>query len=362
MATQSRLEDPALAPAAEAAADHYQVGLRELLEREPYAVEFFQAVRLLERLFPFRAPVGRLDSRPAEEVARFSANTDVAFPASEIQALELRPDTPARMTVNFMGLIGPLGVLPLSYSMLVLERARARDYAMRDFLDIFHHRIISLFYRAWEKYRFTVAYERDQRDRVTDHLHDLVGLGTDGLRDRLAVPDEALLFYVGLLALRTRPAVALEQLLEDYFGVPVEVQQFIGGWYALDVDTQCRLGDEERSSDQLGLGAVVGDEIWDQQSRVRIRLGPMTRRQYDQFLPNGSAYEPLRSLTRFFSGEQFDFEVQLVLARDEVPGCVLGADGDSVPPLGWCTWLRSAPLARDPDETILSLQQTGAHP
>jgi type VI secretion system protein ImpH len=333
--------------------------LEAMLRSDPNSFEFFQAVRLLMRLRPDREPVGRF-TRPSAEAVRFAAHLPPGFPASEIQALTLPPDAPGedglpRMTVNFMGLTGPLGVLPLVYTQYVAERVRARDTALRDFLDLFHHRIISLFYRAWEKYRFAVAYERGEGDVLTEHLRDLVGLGTPGLADRLPLPDDALLSHAGLLGIRPRPAQALEQLLGDYFDVPVAIEQFVGGWYSLAAATQCRVGDESQgASGQLGLGAVVGDEIWDIQSRVRIRLGPLPREQYEQFLPGGSAYEPLRALVRFFGNEQFAFDLQLVLTRDEVPGFVLGAEGDP-PPLAWCTWLRSAPFARDPDDTILEL-------
>ncbi len=328
-----------------------QPELRAHVTENPTSFEFFQAVRVLERLFPGRAPVG-LFHDPSEEVARFTVNPDTAFPASEIQRLGLEADHPARMVVNFMGLTGPEGVLPYAYSLLVSERIRERDTAFRDFLDLFHHRIISLFYRAWEKYRFAVSYERDQQDRLTQHLKDLVGLGEPGLQDRLGIRDDALIFYAGLLGPQQRSAAALQQVIEDYFGVEAEVEQFVGGWYPLAASTECTLGDEGDASEQLGLGAVAGEEVWDPQARVRVRLGPLTRRQYDEFLPFGNAYGPLRTLTRFFCGEQFDFEVQLVLARDEVPPSILGGD-DS--PLGWCTWMRSQPFSRNADDTILTL-------
>jgi type VI secretion system protein ImpH len=349
------MEALVVTPAAEpdAALPPVQLELEDQLKGSPTAFEFFQAVRLLERLLPGRSPVG-LFGDPAEEVARFVVNPDTAFPASEIQSLELRSDAPARVAVNFMGLTGPEGVLPYSYSLLVSERMRSRDTTLRDFLDLFHHRIISLFYRAWEKYRFGVAHERNQRDIVTQHLKDLVGLGEVRLQDRLALRDDVLLFYAGLLAPQQRSAAALQQLIEDYFGVRVEVEQFVGGWYPLSPETRCAVGEDEDASEQLGWGAVAGDAVWDPQARVRLRLGPLTRRQYDEFLPNGRAFEPLQTLTRFFSGDQLDFEVQLQLARDEVPACTLGADGPGSP-LGWCTWMRSQAFARDPDDTILTL-------
>jgi type VI secretion system protein ImpH len=322
---------------------------------EPNSFGFFQAVRLLERLSPDRAAVGDLDTLPSDEVVRFSVPPSISFPASEIQTLEKTRSGQAHMSVNFMGLTGPLGVLPYHYTLLTAERARARDNTLQEFFGIFHHRIISLFFKAWEKYRFIIGYERNRSDPLTNHLHDVVGLGVEPLKNRLPVPDDALLFYTGLLAPQQRSAVALQQMLEDYFAVPVQIEQFVGAWYSLSRDTQCSLGDDTTASNQLALGAVAGDEIWDQQSRVRVRLGPLSRTRYEEFLPGGTAHEPLRSLVRFFSGDQFEFEVQLVMARDDVPGCLLGADGSAETPLGWCTWLATAPLARDPDDTCLTL-------
>ena len=210
------------------------------LREEPYLFEFFQAVRLLERSFPGKSPVGRFNP-PSTEVVRFVANSTLAFPASEVQSLEWPKDGPGQMKVNFMGLTGPEGVLPLYYTSLLAERMRAGDRSAVDFFDIFNHRIISLFYLAWEKYRFSVAYEREGLDPFSHHLMDLIGLGTPGLQNRLPVLDDSLLYYSGLLAQRPRSAAALRNLLGDYFEVPVEVEQFAGGWYPLDRNTQTSL-------------------------------------------------------------------------------------------------------------------------
>ena len=323
-----------------------------MLRAEPASFEFFQAVRLLERLSPDRAPVGGFGD-PAAEAVRFRANVEFGFPPSEISTLVDDGEGPPEMTVNFMGLTGPQGALPLHYSQIVRERVRSKDTALRDFLDLFNHRAVSLFYRAWEKHRFTVSHERNRDDLLTRHLLDLVGLGTRGLQGRLPLADETLLYYAGLLAVPSRPATALESLLADYFDVPVEVEQFVGGWYALDEATCCRLGDQARAAAPLGGGAVVGDETWDQQSRIRVRIGPLTRRQFEGFLPTGDAHEPLRALVRFFTGDAVDAQARLVLARDEVPRFTLG--DDAVPPLGWGTWLSTKPARRDPDETVLTL-------
>ncbi|HEU4628435.1 MAG TPA: type VI secretion system baseplate subunit TssG [Gemmatimonadaceae bacterium] len=328
--------------------------LEALLRDHATSVEFFQAVRLLERTHPDRTPVGGFGD-PAAEVARFSVPPSIAFPASEIQSLTVDDEGPARMAVNFLGLTGPTGVLPHAYTLQVAERARLRDTALRDFLDLFHHRLVSLFYRAWEKYRFTVAHERARRDPLAAHVADLIGFGTEGLQGRLALRDESLLFYSGLLASHRRSAVGLEQLVSDYFGVPVTVEQFVGEWYPLATADQCALDDAlESPSSRLGSGAVVGDEVWDPQAHVRLRLGPLTRTQYDDFLPGGSALARLRELVRVYADDQLDVEVQLVLRHDAVPPCRLGAEGPALP-LGWATWLRTAPSAHDADDTVLSL-------
>ncbi len=356
MATTRRPQDPDVASAAGAsgAVDPERWPIARTLDREPWHFEFFQAVRLLQRMSPQRQVVGRF-SNPRDEAVRFGAHASVGFPASEIQALARPAAGPVALTVNFMGLTGPLGVLPLAYSSLVIDRVRARDGAMRDFFDLFNHRIVSLFCQAWEKYRFAIAYERGERDRFSFQVRALIGLGTPGLENRQHVSDDSLLYFSGLLGLHARSATGLRQLLIDYFGVPVEVDQFVGAWYPVEPDLQCCLGLESSDSERLNLGALVGDEIWDQQSRVRVRMGPLTLEQYLDFLPGGEAHRRVRALTSFFAKGEFDVELQLVLRRAEVPPCELKFGGGVVPQLGWTSWVKSAPFARDPGETVLEL-------
>jgi type VI secretion system protein ImpH len=327
----------------------------EKLRREPFSFDFFQAVRLLERFFPERTSVGRF-AHPNTEVARFAAHPSLAFPASQIQAMDWPDDKPVQMTVNFMGLTGPAGVLPNVYTTLLIERLRGNDTSPRDFLDLFNHRIISLFYRAWRKYRFDVACEEGERDLFSRHLLSLLGLGTEGLRDRQAVSDDTLVYYAGLLAQRPRSAQALQQILADFFNVPVQIEQFAGGWYRLDPQTQCRLSEGNSESEELGFGAVVGDEVWNQQSKVRVVLGPLTLERYTEFLPGGRSWEPLQAWVRFFSNDEWDFEVKLILERQQVPACTLGVEGASGPQLGWVSWVKSVPFSRDPDDTVLALK------
>jgi len=345
MAAESRVSTPDLSVEA------WESALREA----PDAFAFFQAVRLLHRRPGGRQAVGEF-ADPGAEVVRFSSNPSLAFPAGEVQSLRQDPEGRARMMVNFLGLVGHMGVLPVQYSLLVDEQAAQEGDpdAFRDFLDIFQHRLISLFYRVWERSHFFVPFERGEDDTLSRRLLDLVGLGSGDLRGRMEIKDQALLFYAGLLGSHHRSAVALERLLEDYFQVPVEVIQFRGGWYGISRDSQCRI-DDELAGGGLGEGMALGDEIWDPQARIQLRIGPLRRDEYDEFLPGGRAHAPLRQITQFFSDGQFDFEVQLVLHRDDVPGIVLGAEEKDAPPLGWCTWIRTRPMARDADETTFPI-------
>ena len=324
------------------------------LHDDACSFEFFQSVSLLQRLLSERRPVGHF-SNPEDEVVHFHANPRMGFPASEVQQLEFHADGPADMMVNFMGLTGPEGVLPYVYSELILERLRAKDRTLQSFFDIFNHRAISLFYRAWQRSRFPVNYAAGSQDYFTQYLRDLLGIGTQGLADRQATEDEALMHYVSLFAMQSRSAVALEQVLADYFEVPVEVEQFTGAWYALDESAQSVMDERESMSMQVGSGAVVGDAVWDRQGRARVRIGPINMERYNDFLPGGSAHSALRAITQFFSNGCVDFEAQLVLDRKEVPAVELDLDSKHPARLGWVSWAKTAPLNADKDDTVLAL-------
>jgi type VI secretion system protein ImpH len=329
--------------------------VRDLLFAEPCTFDFFQSVRILGWLQPGKSPVGRY-SHPHNEVVRFGANPILHFPASAIHELNERPDASPEMIVNFMGLIGPLGALPNYVTELIASRVRARDRAMLAFFNIFNHRLTSFFYQAWEKNHFTVAYERDRSDPVTACLYAMVGFGTKGIRGRQPVEDEAFIYYSGLFGLIPKSALALESVLSDYFDVPVELEPFIGTWRTLADPDLCEFGGEVPESTMLGMGAVVGDEIWDQGSRLRIKLGPLTAARYREFLPTGKAWQELRAIVRSFCGYDLEFEVQLILKREDVPAFELRPPADDSLYLGWLTWLKSGDeFDRNPGDTILLL-------
>ncbi len=325
--------------------------LTQELFDEPYRFEFFQAVRLLERIYTDRDPVGR-DADAAREVVRFRTRQTLSFPACEIHDLTQDPHQdgrPPEMMVSFMGLTGPLGVLPHQYTELLMDRARYRDTALWSFLDIFNHRMISFFYRVWEKYHFPIAYERTGEDQFTAYIFDLIGMGTNGLRRRLSFKDQGLLFYSGLIAQRPHSATAIGAIVGDYFSVAANVTQFAGEWLKLE-DNVTSLGG---ANSQLGVSTIAGARVWSDQSKFRVRLGPMSLKKFTTFVPIGSAYKPLTEAVRLLVGLEFEFDIQLVLKSDEVPFSVLGRDQNG-PRLGWTSWLKTLDFTRDDDQVVIS--------
>jgi type VI secretion system protein ImpH len=337
MATESRGTDPPLE--------------RTLFE-ESYLFDFFQAVRLLERLYPDRSPVGG-EAPPGREIVRFLAKLSLVFPPSSIDRIEpsQEPESAPKMTVAFLGLTGPSAVLPQVYTELLLQRQRAGDRTLADFLDLINHRLISLFYRAWEKHHVIVAHERGRDDRFARYLFALMGLGLPSLRDRQTFPDEALLSYAGFFARRHRPAVVLESLLGDVFDIPVAVEQFFGHWLALQPCDRSTIG-ADGAHNALGVSMVVGERVWDEQGSIRLRLGPLSFDQFRSFLPDGAAHRHLAELVRLFVGAELDFDIQLVLKAPEVPDCRLTAAPGQGVRLGRYAWTKNRPLGHDADEAV----------
>jgi type VI secretion system protein ImpH len=331
--------------------------LDEQLFEEPYRFDFFQAVRLLGRMNAARVPVGRHGSGPDREVVRFRSHPSLQFPPSQIVRLQNTADgnepgdAPPEMVVSFMGMIGPVGVLPNHITELVAERVRYKDTAMWSFLDLFGHRMVSLFYRAWERYRFTVAFERGDRDHFSDYLFSLIGLGTRGVRDDLKFPHKGLLLYSGLIAQRPHSASALEAVLSDYFGINARVNPFTGQWLKLDPESLCLLGS---ANSELGIGTIAGDRVWDVQSKFRMTFGPLTLSQFRRFIPSNPDSQVSAQLIKLMTGDELDFDLQLILRADEVPHCSLSASAETRPMLGWTTWLKTRPFTADDSQVVFS--------
>ncbi len=357
---------------------------RQLLE-QAHQFEFFQAVRLMHRIAhapgsaASRRPLGG-DSALSQEVVRFRATPSHSFPAGSVASLHAGPtaESPQEMTVAFHGLTGPQGVLPQHYTALLIERVRAKDFSLRDFLDMFNHRALSHFYRAWRKYRFPFAYEEvavgnalrgvpveaerhgvrslQTDDLFTECLYCLLGLGTDGQRGRAEFGDEALLYFSGHFAHWPRSAVALEGVLNEYFQIPTTVKQFQGEWLYLAVEDRSALPALGRLGQYTGLGteAVVGSRVWDVESKFRLRLGPLSYGEFRRLQPDGDMLRPICEMVRLYAGTHLEFDVQLVLKHREVPRCRLGGNAAGGSRLGWNTWVRHGEFPADVDDAIFS--------
>ena len=326
----------------------------ELFE-EPYRFEFFQAVRLIQKIATDKKPVGG-EALPHEEAIRFRSRIAFDFPASEFQEIRKLTDDSSdeerlEMIQNFMAMAGVSGALPVHYTELAFSRLRYRDTTLWAFLDIFTHRVVSLFYRAWAKYRVSIGYENGDGS-FTSYLYDFAGLGTKGLRGRLDVDDESLLPYAGLISQKPHSSTSIENIISDYFGLEAKVEPFVGQWLELSRSEWTLAG---KANHVLGGRAIIGTRVWDHQSKFRIRLGPLSVSQYLAFLPNGSGYRSLRSILRFLIGDELDYDAQLCLLAKQVPATILTTKAMRRPLLGWTSFLKSQPFVEDDEQLVLQL-------
>ena len=326
---------------------------------DPAAAEAFQAVRRLARARAEGGPPVGADVRPDAEPVRFHAADGMRFPETELAAPPDPASGPADrtdLTVAFMGLTGPSGVLPDHYSELVVERRRARDPGLALFLDLFNHRAVSHFYRAWAKYRLPVAYEEARGsldDGFSRTLAALAGLGLTALKPR---PDQAaLLGLAGPLSRRVRSADGLRRILSALFDLPVRVEELQGRWIDIGEDDRTRLGSAEHpegSFARLGVDAVAGASTYDVQGRIRLRFGPMGLDRFRSFFAADGPRREVSDAVRMTVGSAVDFDLRLVLRREEAPPLRLG-DPDSPALLGRTTWLLHGPAERDLDDAVL---------
>jgi type VI secretion system protein ImpH len=320
------------------------------LVRCPYAFDFFRAVRLLESQRVDLPRIG-FSISPAEDPVRFWQNPSLRFAPSTLDSVRSGgTDTVPRLAVNFFGLFGPNAPLPPHITEYVLERElHHHDPTITAFFNLFHHRLISLFYRAWAANQKAVDLDRPTDQRYALYIGALFGIGMEALQERDAVPDAAKLFFSGRLVCQTRNAEGLEAILRQYFQIPVQVETFTGRWLQLPQDSICRLG-QSAESGSLGLNAIAGERFWDSQLSFRMRFGPMGLADYERMLPKGASFERVKYWVLNYCGQHFFWDVQLVLRADEVPATRLGHAGR----LGWTSWLKTKPFARDADELILN--------
>jgi type VI secretion system protein ImpH len=320
------------------------------------AVEFgfFEAVRWIEAAFPEKPRIGT-SAHASQDPVRFGQDPSLVFAPTEIASFTPGGDgRPPRLAGYFFGLLGPNGPLPLHLTEYARERLRnAGDPTFARFLDLFHHRMLSLFYRAWAIHEPTVSFSRPGDDRYAAYVGALFGLGMPSLRGRDAFPDLARLHFAGIFSAQTRHAAGLRAVLQGFFGMPVAIREFVGAWLELPRDQRWRLGESPRTG-TLGRTAAAGARVWDCQHKFRIVFGPLALADYRRLLPGGDSLRRLLPLVRFYAGDELLWDVSLILRGDEVPAPCLGREGR----LGWTTWLPARGAGRDRADLRLNPHRT----
>ena len=325
------------------------------LEAEPHRFGFIAALRKLECLYDDRPRLGE-SPRAADDAVRLGQDPSLAFAPRPIAGFKAgTQSTPDRLNTFFFGLFGPNGPMPLHLSEFVHSRdLNDGDRTFRAFADLFHHRLLSLFYRASVNGEPTINLDRRDENRFDMFIGAFLGVGPEEFRDRDALPHSAKLHNAAHLAMQTRPADAFVDLLENFFELPFALEQLVGEWLTLADEDVTRLGVPSGAC-ILGGSAILGKEIWSCQHRFRVVCGPLSLDEFNRLLPGESGVSALEAAVRNFAGDEYAWDVKLVLRKEDVPGINLGETGQ----LGWTSWLGERQQSTDADDVIIDLQRMG---
>ena len=306
------------------------------LQLEPYKYGFYAALRQMECLYKNKPRLG-YSVKPADDAVRLGQKPSLQFAPSTLASFEAKSGKASILKVFFFGVFGANGPLPLHLTEYVRNRIRnSKDDTFAEFADMFHHRLLSLFYRAWADKEPTVQLDRPDKDRFTFYLGSLLGIGESSLQRRDVISDHTKLHFAAHLGCHTRHASGLESILTEYFQMPIRIHEFIGEWLNIPEDSYCFL-DQDTHTGQLGVSAVIGTRSWQCQHKFRISIGPLNLQEYESFLPMSTRLEQLQCLVRNYIGFEYAWDVNLVLKKAEVPAAQLGKYGR----LGWTSWLQT---------------------
>jgi type VI secretion system protein ImpH len=302
----------------------------ERLARDPGGFDFHAALRRFEATFAEGPRLGAA-AHPAEEPVRLGQLPSLAFEPSSLFAHQAGDDSGAfpvaTIFVSFLGLWGPNGPLPAHLTEYARERLRnAGDRTLSRFADLFHHRMLLLFHRAWAMAQPAAGLDRPGDDRFAKYVGATMGLALPSVRDRDALPDRDKLFYAGRFSAAPRSAEGLADIVGGRFRLPARVEPFIGQWLEIPASARWRLGGSPETS-ALGRTAVLGRRVWTRTQKFRIVLGPMPPERLRDFLPGRPALSELVALVRLYTNDEWDWDVQLSLLTDQArAGMALGKD------------------------------------
>lgn len=306
-----------------------------LIDDHENSLNLFAVMRLFENLDHEIPKIGT-SKRLADDLIRFGQEVSLSFNPSEISGLnKARQDLPPKLLQFGFGLFGPNGPMPNHLTEYLYERENQyKDRHFADFADIFHHRLLSLFYRAWAINQPYVELDRKNENQFSQYVGSFCGFNLPESQNDGGVHQVTKLAHAGLFSRQVRHPEGLKAILENYFNVEVNILTWVGYWMSIPKSQQTRLGKLDGFS-QLGNSAMIGYKVWDVQSSFRVILGPLKLQRYLDFLPNGKSIKKLQHLVRLYFGEQYRFQLQMILKKDEVPTNRLG---DEVR-LGWTSWL-----------------------
>jgi len=323
----------------------------ESLEKGPCNFGFLQALRLIECLYPNSPRLGT-SRRPGDDPIRIGQEPSMTFESASLSTFTPDHDgKPHKLMVRLLGLLGPNGPLPLHFTEYVQERRQKhRDFTLSRFLDTFHHRLLTLFYRAWAINEPTVSFDRPDEDYFANYVGSFAGIGMSALRERDEISDWTKFYHCGLLACGTKHPEGLGTIIEEYFNLPAHVNEFVGEWVPIPDRDVFRLGSDP-SSGTMGVTAVLGKEVWCCQHKFRIVLGALGYEDFVSFLPNGRRINHLIALVRNYEGDESAWDLGLILKRNEVPALALNGQYR----LGWTTWLGERLVNEDADDLVLNV-------
>jgi type VI secretion system protein ImpH len=298
---------------------------------EPWRFDFFAAMRRLERTYTDRPRIGDSASL-REEYLMLGQDPFMEFPASNLTKVEKRQDGRLSVHTRFLGMLGPQGALPLATTEESYQWWLMRDDAFPRFLDLFNHRFLQLFFRAWADSRPIAQHDRPRDDRFVAYVGSTVGIGSAPYQSLDSVPDAAKLAFAGLIAPAAKGASRLQSLISGLFRVRAEVEEFVGTYLEFDQGERTCIG---QSNSALGQDMLLGASVFSVQDKFRLRIYTDSMAQYVEFLPTGSRCEPLADMVFFYIGDQLDWEVELAIPRGAVEPTQLSKFGQ----LGWTTWM-----------------------
>lgn len=300
-------------------------------QHAPWKAGFLNLLRALAAR-DIDTPMPGTATLPQQESFRIGQQPSMAFPPREIAALAPRY---GKWNIHLFGLgiWGVQGCMPLHLTELAYSREAHQDHALVAFSDLFHHRALSLFYRAWASSQATVSLDRPNEDSFSLYVGSLAGIDPKEATYS-CLPVHARLASSAHLVREARNPDGIAATLSHYFGIPVAVDEYVMHWIHVTTCERSQLGKPGAAS-MMGEGALLGDMIADRQHKFRLVIGPLNLDQYLRFTPQGVDLPVLMEWVRSFIGYEYVWEVKLLVKPEQVPS----ARADTMQKLGYSTWL-----------------------